>query len=218
MRVILVEDVERLGKVGDIREVADGYGRNYLIPKGIAEFASPEGLKRAEENQRAAARRQEAVAAEMVALAETLEGLVVRLKAKSGEQGRLYGSVTTADIADEAQRICGQGVDKRKVALDEPIHQLGEYEVPVKLTADLAPKMKVIVEAEAVEEKPEPKPEAKTGRKRKAKTEPKADVSAEADKDWPSQDVTEPDVEGPAEAESEAEAEGSSEGESSGAE
>ena len=210
MRVILVEDVERLGKVGDIREVADGYGRNYLIPKGLAEFASPEGLKRAEEHQRAAELRQEAVASEMVALAETLDGLVVRLKAKSGEQDRLYGSVTTADIADEAERICGQSVDKRKVALDEPIHQLGEYEVPVRLTADLVPMMKVIVEAEAVEEKPEPKPEAKTGRKRKAKAEPKADVSAEDDEGRPSQEVAEPDVEGPAEAE----AEGGSEGES----
>lgn len=148
MRVVLLQDVTGLGKAGEVKDVADGYGRNLLLPKGLAGFASPSSLKRADEQQRVEERRQLALAAEMEGLARTLEGLEVNIKAKVGDQGRLYGAVTSGDIAEEVHRLTGQDIDKRKVALDEPIHQLGEYEVAVKLAREFEPKLKVIVAEE----------------------------------------------------------------------
>ncbi len=149
MRVILLQDVPRLGNAGEVKEVADGYGRNFLLPRGLAEFATPAGLKRAEEYQKAEERRQQLLNAEMVSLAQTLEGLTVTIKARIGAQDRLYGAITSGDVADEVYRLTGQDIDKRKIALDEPIHQLGEYEVSIRLSKELVPKIRVIV----VEEK-----------------------------------------------------------------
>ena len=175
MRVILIQDVDRLGSAGDVKEVADGYGRNYLLPKGLAEFASPAGLKRAEEYRKAEERRQQALNAEMEGLANVLDGLEINIKAKSGEKDRLYGSVTSADIAEEAQRLTGHEIDKRKIQLDEPIHQLGEYNVTVKLSRDLAPGLKVVVTSDGVggevEEEAEPAPDEKPQKKSKKKAE-----------------------------------------------
>ena len=103
-------------------------------------------------------------------LAQTLEGLEVVIRAKMGAHDRLYGAVTSTDIADEVQRLTGQGIDKRKIELNEPIHQLGEYEVPVKLSGDLAPKLKVVVEEELVE--------AKMKDSEKAKEEAQGEIEA----------------------------------------
>ncbi len=148
MRVILLEDVSGLGSAGEIKEVADGYGRNFLIPKGLAEFASPASLKRVEEQSQAIARRREVAETELASLADTLDGAEVVVKAKVGAQGRLYGAVTSSDIAEGLQRVVGQEIDKRKIELEEPIHQLGEYQVMVRLSKDLTPSIKVVVEGE----------------------------------------------------------------------
>jgi len=177
MRVILLEDVPRVGKAGEVKDVADGYGRNFLIPKGLAEFASPAGLKRAEAHRKADERHQVALNEQMSGLANTLEGLVVTIKAKAGEQERLYGSVTSTDIAAELQRLIGQEIDKRKVELEEPIHNLGEYNVPVKLSRDLSPQIKVVVVAEEAEAPVEKKAEAKVPRKARVKAEAKDEES-----------------------------------------
>jgi len=148
MKVILLQDVPRLGKAGEIKEVADGYGRNFLLPRGLAEFASPSILKQVEERQRAEARRQRLADAELASLAQSLEGVEVIIKAKVGAQGRLYGAITSGDIADELHRVIGQDIDKKKIELEEPIHQLGEYEVVVRLSKELVPKIRVVVEEE----------------------------------------------------------------------
>ena len=195
MRVILIRDVDRVGTAGEVKDVADGYGRNYLLPKGLAELVSPDGLKRADEYRKAEERRQQALNAEMEGLAGLLDGLEVNIKAKAGENERLYGSVTSADIAEEAQRLTGHEVDKRKVELHEPIHQLGEYEITVKLTRDLTPTLKVIVSAEGIEgkteEKAEEQPETKAEKKAKRKAEePEAELDTGLDTAEASEEVS----------------------------
>jgi large subunit ribosomal protein L9 len=173
MKVVLLQNVAGLGTVGEVKEVAEGYARNFLLPKGLADRATPELMKRAEDMRRAEERRQLLEAAEMAVYAETFEGLEVTIKAKAGAQDRLYGSITNADIADEVQRITGQDMDKRKIELDEPIHKLGEYNVVVRLSKELTPRLKVIVvgdvEVDQEEVKPKPKAKAKPKKEEKAK-------------------------------------------------
>ena len=148
MRVVLLQDVSGLGKAGEVREVADGYGRNFLLPKKLAEFASPSLLKRVEEQRQAETRRQLVADAEFLSLAQALEGTQVVVKAKVGAQGRLYGAITSSDIAEGIHRVTGQDIDKRKIELEEPIHQLGQYEVVVRLSKELVPKINVVVEGD----------------------------------------------------------------------
>ena len=174
MKVVLLQNVAGLGTVGEVKEVAQGYGRNFLLPKGLAERATADLMKRAEEMRRAEERRQLLADAEMAVYAETFEGLEVTIKAKAGAQDRLYGAITNADIAEEVQRITGQDMDKRKIELDEPIHKLGEYDVVVRLSKELTPRLKVIVVGEVVGEQEEVKP------KTKAKAKPKKEEKAEA--------------------------------------
>jgi large subunit ribosomal protein L9 len=174
MKVVLLQNVAGLGTVGEVKEVAEGYGRNFLLPKGLAERATPDLMKRAEDMRRAEERRQLLADAEMAVYAETFEGLEVTIKAKAGAQDRLYGAITNADIAEEVQRITGQDMDKRKIELDEPIHKLGEYDVVVRISKELTPRLKVIVVGEVVGEQEEVKP------KPKAKAKPKKEEKAEA--------------------------------------
>ena len=175
MKVVLLQNVAGLGEAGEVKEVADGYGRNFLLPKGLAEFASPSLLKRAEEQRHAEERRQLTATAGMTDLAQTLEGLEVTIRAKSGAQDRLYGAITGGDISEEVQRLTGQDIDKRKIELEEPIHQLGEYEVSVRLTRDLVPKLKVIV----AEEQAKARAKAKAKPKSKPKAKPKKEEKVE---------------------------------------
>jgi ribosomal protein L9 len=154
-------------------------------------------LKRADEYRKAEERRQQALNTEMEGLAGILDGLEVNIKAKAGEKDRLYGSVTNADIAEEAQRLIGHEVDKRKIEMAEPIHQLGEYEIAVKLSRDLAPKLKVVVVAEGVEgkaeekaeEEPETKAEKKKAKKKDAEPEPEAELETGSDTGEASEEV-----------------------------
>lgn len=190
MRVILIQDIDRLGKAGEVKDVADGYGRNYLLPKKLAELESTEGLKRADEYRRAEERRQQALNAEMEGLAGALDGMEINIKAKAGDKDRLYGSVTSTDIAEEAKRVTGHDIDKRKIALDEPIHHLGEYEITVKLSRDLAPTLKVIVAAEEVEGGVEDKPEAESEAKAEKKSRKKAEAEPEEAPDAEPEEAT----------------------------
>lgn len=132
MKVILLKDVPNLGKRGTSVEVSEGYGRNFLMPRGLAKEASEGALKALAAEQKAAATRLAREEAEARALGEKLSQLEVVVPAKMGEGGRLFGSVTSKDVAAalEARQIT---LDKRKIALEEPIKQLGTYQVPVKL-------------------------------------------------------------------------------------
>jgi len=145
MNVILLEDVARLGQAGEVCNVAPGYARNHLIPKKLAVIATAGALKELEERRQAEARHQEQLKAEAQELAGKLEGLMVTVYAKTGEKDRLYGSITSADIAETLEEQTGIGIDRRKIELEEPIKKLGIFSVPVRLYSDLAPLIRVDV-------------------------------------------------------------------------
>ena len=148
MKVIFLEDVPKLAKAGEIKEVSDGYGRNYLLPRKLATLAQPGATRMAEQLHQIRLRQKANTDEEMAELAKQLEGKEITIKAKAGAKERLYGAITSADIAAELEKAGGFIVDKRKIELPEPIHQLGSYEVPIKLGKD-SPKIKInVVEEE----------------------------------------------------------------------
>jgi len=157
MKVILLQDIPKLGSAGTIASVADGYARNYLIPKGLAEPATPERIKAAEQRLAAMRRRIAREEEALRTLAERLDGLRLVIAARVGESGRLYGSVTGQDIAEKLQQAVGQEIDRRKIELAEPIRTIGEHRVPVHLVGQLRPVVTVVVmssEDAAVEGQP----------------------------------------------------------------
>lgn len=145
MQAILLKDVEGLGEIGTVVSVARGYMRNYLAPRGLAEEATPARvaeIQRQEERRRRAVERQRALAVEQ---AELLGRTILTLKAKAGDDGRLFGSITAGDVADaifEARQI---RVDRRHVSVEPPIRSVGTYTVPVELAPDLLAEVKTIV-------------------------------------------------------------------------
>ncbi|MCD6299960.1 MAG: 50S ribosomal protein L9, partial [Dehalococcoidales bacterium] len=143
MRVVFLQDVPNVAKAGEVKEIPDGYGRNFLIPRKLALLADSTAMARAEKQRKLEARRRAEADAEAMKLAHRLEGREVTLKARVGAKDRLYGSITSADIASELQNSVGLVVDKRKVELAEPIRQLGSYEVAIKLAKDVTPKVRV---------------------------------------------------------------------------
>ncbi len=147
MKVILKQDVEKLGKAGDVVNVARGYGRNYLIPKNLAIEATPGNIKAIEMEKIYQARRDHREKESATILAREIEKLTVTIRKKSGEEGSLYGSVTALDIAEFLANHKIE-VDKRKIQLDEPIKTIGEYQVPIRLHREVVVPVKVIVEPE----------------------------------------------------------------------
>ncbi|TET86564.1 MAG: 50S ribosomal protein L9 [Dehalococcoidia bacterium] len=148
MKIVLLEDVANVGRAGEVKEVADGYGRNFLLPKKLALLATPSALKAAEAQLQKEKEKQQHFDAEITKLAQQIEGLLITFKERVSSEDRLYGSVRDSDIARELSQLTGLDIAKEKIELEEPIRQLGEYEVPVRLSEDLAPKIKVIVTRE----------------------------------------------------------------------
>ncbi len=147
MQVILREDIDKLGKIGDLVKVADGYARNYLVPEKKAIEATPKNVHAMEHAKKMVADRIRKLKKEATAEAGRLQGLAVTIKAKAGEEGKLFGSVTTMDIA-EALKAQGVALDKRKIVLEEPIKRIGDFTVSVKLHTDVFAEVKVSVVAE----------------------------------------------------------------------
>jgi large subunit ribosomal protein L9 len=145
MKVILTEDVLKLGDAGTIQTVKDGYARNYLIPQGLAVMATTGMVKQVEERQRAIAKRVAKMEEELQGLSDRIDGLRIEIRARVGEQGRLYGSITAADIAARINELLDEEVDRRKIDLDQPIREVGEYRIPVRLVGRLAPEALVVV-------------------------------------------------------------------------
>ncbi len=147
MKVILKQDIDKLGKAGDVVKVAPGYGRNYLIPKKIAVLATPGNMKVQEIEKLAQARRDQRDKEAASLLARDIVKLTVGITRKAGEGGTLYGSVTAIDIADYliTHKI---DIDKRKIQLDDPIKTIGEYHVPIRLHREVTVPIRVVVEAE----------------------------------------------------------------------
>lgn len=144
MKLILREDVENLGKIGDVVEVAGGYGRNYLLPRGLAVQASTKNLKEQEHQKKLIQARKEKQKKEAQEVAGSLESVSCTIARKTGEEEKLYGSVTSRDI-EEALREEGVTIDRKRILLEEPIKKLGVYTVPVKLHADVTGNIKVWV-------------------------------------------------------------------------
>lgn len=145
MKVIFLKDVPRVAKAGEIKEVADGYGRNFLVPHKLALMANSAALDVVAAQRKIQTRQQALEQDRLSELAQQLEGKEITLKAKVGTQEQLYGSITTADIVAELEKTSGIAVDKRKVELDESIRHLGSHEVSIRLTKDLTPKIRVTV-------------------------------------------------------------------------
>jgi large subunit ribosomal protein L9 len=144
IRVVLHDDVEHLGKSGDVVRVRPGHARNYLYPRALAVPATPQNLARVDDLKKAAARRAEQALGEARQMAQKLEATAIKLERSVGEENKMYGSVTARDI-EEAFAAAGVEIDRRKVELKEPIKQLGLHEVPVRLHADVVATLRVEV-------------------------------------------------------------------------
>jgi large subunit ribosomal protein L9 len=153
MKVMLIKDVYKLGRAGDVKKVADGYGRNFLLPQGLAVLATPGALKQIERIRSQAEIRRTEQNKELQGLADDIEGVVLTFGAKAGETGKLYGSITTQNVADALQEKTRYEVQRHQIDM-QPIRNLGEFTANVRLTMDLVPEIKVIVhrEGEALEE------------------------------------------------------------------
>ncbi|MBX5456209.1 MAG: 50S ribosomal protein L9 [Thermogemmatispora sp.] len=152
MKVILLQDVAGLGKAGDVKEVANGYARNYLLPRKLAAGATPALL--ANREQRVAAERRQLEKQEQLnrQLAERLSQVTLTFKARVGRNGRLYGSVTSQDIADGLRQAEGLTIDRRLIDLPSPIRSTGTFEVPVRVARNLVPRLTVrVIDQEAAE-------------------------------------------------------------------
>jgi large subunit ribosomal protein L9 len=147
MKVLLLKDVYKLGRAGDVKRVATGYGRNYLLPQGLAVLATPGALKQVEHIRKQAEVNRAVLNKEMSGVANILSDLVLTFPAKAGETGKLYGSITSQMIADAIKEQTDVEINRRQLD-SEPIRMLGEHKVSIRLTIDLIPEITVIVHRE----------------------------------------------------------------------
>jgi large subunit ribosomal protein L9 len=147
MQIILQEDVEKLGNRGQVVEVAEGYARNFLLPRKLALEASPGNMKRLEKMRAAFAKKAAAEIGDAQKLAELLAGVSLEISRKSGESDQLFGSVTSADISD-ALAAKGYTIDRRKIQLAEPIKLIGQFDIPIKLHREVNANLKLTVKKE----------------------------------------------------------------------
>jgi large subunit ribosomal protein L9 len=150
MEVILKEDVVKLGSRGDVVKVAEGYGRNYLLPRKLAIEATRANKTVIEQMKASAVRRSAREKSEAEALSQQFEGLSVTFRRRSGENDQLFGSVTSSDIGEALEKK-GFNVDRRKIQVHEPLKSLGEFTVPVRLHKEVTTHLKVLIEKEAAE-------------------------------------------------------------------
>ena len=144
MEVILKEDIVNLGKIGEVVRVRDGYARNYLLPRGLVLMANKKNLKTFDHQKKLVADQKQKTMRQAQSAADQLTGISLVIPMKVGEEGRLFGSVTNIQI-EKALKAKGLNVDRRKIHLDEPIKTVGDYEVPVRLAADLTVSLKLSV-------------------------------------------------------------------------
>jgi large subunit ribosomal protein L9 len=148
MKIILQKEIDKLGVPGDVVDVADGYARNYLVPRGMAVPASKGAVRHAESLRRAHQERVAKAQKEAEAVVERITAAPLKVRAKAGEGGRLFGSVTAADLADEIERQTGEKIDRRLIHLDEPIRSIGVHEVRVHLHPEVNATLSVEIEAD----------------------------------------------------------------------
>ncbi len=146
MEIILLQDQDELGLEGDIVKVANGYARNYLIPRGIAFEATPQNVRSVEQRRKKIELRKLRAKEDAEELKKKMSEVLIQLSQKAGEEGKLYGSVTSMDIAGELEKQ-GIVVDRRKIMLDKPIKAVGEYDVPVRIYPEVVGSIRVAVSA-----------------------------------------------------------------------
>ena len=147
MKVLLMKDVYKLGRAGDVKRVADGFGRNFLLPQGLAVLATPGALKQVDHIRAQASLRRNALNTEMGSVAEQVNGVVLSFASKAGETGKLYGSITPQMVADALNQKLNTKIDRHSVEL-QPIRTLGEFKARIRLTVDLTPEVKILVHRE----------------------------------------------------------------------
>jgi large subunit ribosomal protein L9 len=145
VQVILTHDVEKIGQRGDIVDVSRGYVRNFLVPRGLAEVATPAKLEEARRRMEEAEQRNRRLAERATEVAETLNKSVITIEARTGEDERLFGSITAANIAEAIEQARGVHLDRRRIRLEEPIRALGTHQVPIQVHGDVEASVKVIV-------------------------------------------------------------------------
>jgi len=148
MKVVFLQDVPNVAQAGEMKDVADGYARNFLIPRKLAAQADPKMMNAIEAQVRSRARQAAQNEAEMTELAEQLDGKEITITARVGANERLYGSITTGDIIAELEKSFGIIVDKRKIEMENPIRELGSHEIPIRLTKDIVPNITVTITGE----------------------------------------------------------------------
>jgi large subunit ribosomal protein L9 len=144
MEVILKEDIANLGKIGEVVRVRDGFARNYLLPRGLVLVANKKNLKVFEHQKKVVGDQKQKIMRDAQAVGDQLTGVSLTIAMRSGEEGRLFGSVTNMQI-EKALKVKGLNVDRRKIHLDEPIKNLGDYEIPIRLSADITVPLKLSV-------------------------------------------------------------------------
>jgi len=145
MQVILTQDVEKIGQRGDIVDVSRGYVRNFLVPRGLAEVATPAKMEEARRQMEEAEERDRRLAERASEIAATLNKSVITIEARTGEDERIFGSITAANIAEAIERARDIRLDRRRIKLAEPIKSLGTHQVPVQVYGDVEASVKVIV-------------------------------------------------------------------------
>ncbi len=174
MKVIFIEDVPNVARVGQTKTVADGYARNFLFPRRLAVLADSQAAAAIDAQLQKKIKQRALEEAEMTELAKRIGGLEITLKAKVGENDKLYGSITVADIAASLSQAAGREIDKRRIELPEPIKQAGATDVTIRLAHEISAVIRVnVVSAEAVEEKPAKKAEKAEEKKEKAEKKEK---------------------------------------------
>jgi large subunit ribosomal protein L9 len=145
VQVILKQDVDKIGRRGDIVDVSRGYVRNFLVPRNLAEVATPAKMEEAQREMAETAERDRRMAERAGEIAETLNKSVITIEARTGEDERIFGSITPANIAQAIERARGLRIDRRRIRLEEPIRSLGTHQVPVQVHGDVEASVKVIV-------------------------------------------------------------------------
>jgi large subunit ribosomal protein L9 len=189
MKVLLIKDVYKLGRAGDVKKVADGYGRNFLLTQKLAVLATPGAMKTAEKIRSQGEVQRAALNSELKDLSDHINGVTLDFAVKAGETGKLYGSITTQDVATAIQEQTRYEVKRQQIDM-QPIRELGGYIAHVRLTIDLMPEIKIIVhrEGEAAEAAPEPAAKREKSRGRKKAEEapaPQPEASPEASTEEP---------------------------------
>jgi large subunit ribosomal protein L9 len=202
MRVLLLKDVYKLGRAGDVKKVADGFGRNFLLPQGLAVLATPGALKQTDYIRAKASEVRTRLNQELGSVAERIEGLKLVFPAKAGETGKLYGSITPAMIAEAIKAETGAEVDRRQVDC-QPVKTLGVHPAHVRLTIDLIPEVTVVVHREGEspesayaleEELAAPTPEfAELAAELEAEEEAEAEAEADAEAGAQAEEIVESD-------------------------